>query len=238
MVENSYVGVSCGKLDQSTEVYSKKDHLMYLDTDTDEVRLIPRAENMRNYEIGVFFSGVSRSLAKTGYNMRVDECKAAAYALKAFDGIEYHKFNDTYLREVPYDVFEKYKSRLPVNWMKRAQHFYSENARAKRGAKLWEEGDLYGFGKLISESGHSSIYSYETGSNELKTLYEGLLRTDGVYGTRFSGAGFEGCCMAVVDPKYKEEITRKVTNYYLKEFPKLSDAFEVHYCSTADGVEF
>lgn len=33
--ENQYVGVSCGKLDQSCEVLSKKNHLLYLDTKDD-----------------------------------------------------------------------------------------------------------------------------------------------------------------------------------------------------------
>lgn len=237
-VENKYVGVSCGKLDQSTEVYSKRNHLMYLDTENDECKLIVRKNNDIKYKIGIFFSGVPRSLAGTAYNMRVDECKSAAYALKAFSGMEYHKFGDTYLRDVPYEIFEQYKDKLPENWRKRAEHFYSENARVKQGAKLWENGDLIGFGKLINESGRSSIYSYETGSPELKALYEAMLHTDGIYGGRFSGAGFKGCCMALIDPDYEEEITKKITEAYLSQFPELSDAFEIHYCETADGVKF
>ena len=41
--ENQYVGVSCGKLDQSCEVLSKKNHLLYLDTKDDSYELIPTA---------------------------------------------------------------------------------------------------------------------------------------------------------------------------------------------------
>ncbi|MGN1116597.1 MAG: GHMP kinase, partial [Candidatus Ornithomonoglobus sp.] len=93
------------------------------------------------------------------------------------------------------------------------------------------------FGKMINESGFSSIYNYETGSPELKALYEAMLKTEGIYGGRFSGAGFKGCCMALVDPKYKEEITRSITEQYLKHFPELKNAFSVHYCKTADGVK-
>ena len=40
-VENEYVGVSCGKLDQSCEVLCKKEHLLYLDTKDDTYELIP-----------------------------------------------------------------------------------------------------------------------------------------------------------------------------------------------------
>lgn len=98
--ENNYVGVSCGKLDQSCEIYSRKDELLYLDTKDDSYELIPVNPAMKPYEIAIFFSGVERNLAGSRFNMRVDELKSAAYALKAFSGMEYGKFKDTYLRDV------------------------------------------------------------------------------------------------------------------------------------------
>lgn len=48
-----------------------------------------------------------------------------------------------------------------------------------------------------------------------------MTRTDGIYGGRFSGAGFKGCCMALIDPSFKEEIFKKVETEYLAEFPDL-----------------
>ncbi len=45
--ESEYVGDFCGKVDQSYEVYCKKDHLLYLDTQDGSYGLIPKAENMR-----------------------------------------------------------------------------------------------------------------------------------------------------------------------------------------------
>ena len=63
-----------------------------------------------------------------------------------------------------------------------------------------------------------------------------MLCTDGIYGGRFSGAGFKGCCVALIDPEFKESITEKITREYLKEFPALSDAFGVYYCKSSDGV--
>ena len=234
--ENNYVGVSCGKLDQSCEVYSKKDHLLYLDTKDDSFELIPQNPNMKPFKIAIFFSGVERSLAGSKFNMRVDECRSAAYALKAFSGMEYGKFGDTYLRDVPVEIFEQYKDKLPENWRKRAEHWYSEFARVEKGAEAWRKGDIELFGKLSFESGHSSIYSYETGSPELKTLYEIMTKTDGIYGGRFSGAGFKGCCMALIDPDYANSITKTVTEQYLKVFPELKGKFSVHICDTANGV--
>ena len=169
--------------------------------------------------------------------MRVDECRSAAYALKAFAGMEYGKFNETFLRDVPVETFEKYKDRLPENWRKRAEHWYSEFDRVQKGAEAWRNGDIDTFGRLSFESGHSSIYSYETGSPELKTLYDIMTRTDGIYGGRFSGAGFKGCCMALIDPSFRESIERKVEEEYLREFPALRGKYQFVVCNSSDGIK-
>lgn len=234
--ENNYVGVSCGKLDQSCEVYSKKDHLLYLDTKDDSYELIPQHPDMKPYKIAIFFSGIERTLAGSAFNMRVDECRSAAYALKAYAGMPYGKFPDTYLRDVPYEVYLQYKDRLPKNFAKRAEHWYTEFQRVQQGAEAWRRGDLETYGRLSFESGRSSIYNWETGSPELKTLYEIMTQTDGIYGGRFSGAGFKGCCMALIDPAYQESILEKVGSLYLKAFPALEGKYSAHICESADGV--
>lgn len=234
--ENKYVGVSCGKLDQSCEVYCKKEHLLYMDMRNDSYELIPQHPDMKPYKIAIFFSGVERSLASSAFNMRVDECRSAAYALKAFAGMEYGKFEETNLRDVPYEVYLQYKDRLPEPWRKRAEHWYTEFQRVEKGAEAWRKGDIAEFGRLSFESGHSSIYNYETGSPELKSLYEIMTITPGIYGGRFSGAGFKGCCMALIDPAYEESIKETVTREYLKAFPHLEEKYSVHICESADGV--
>ena len=169
--------------------------------------------------------------------MRVDECKSAAYALKAYAGMEYGKFNETYLRDVPYEVYMQYKDRLPENWAKRAAHWYGEYFRVQKGAGAWAQGDIEAYGQLSFESGESSINLYETGSAELKSLYEIMRQTDGIYGGRFSGAGFKGCCMALFDPAYEESMVEKVTREYLKAFPYLEGKYSVHICESADGAK-
>lgn len=234
--ENDYVGVNSGKLDQSCEVYSKKDHLLYLDTKTDEYELIPTHPDMKPYHIAIFFSGIERTLAGSKFNMRVDEARSAAYALMAYAGMEYGKFPEANLRAVPREVYEQYKSRLPENWRKRAEHWYTEFDRVVQGAEAWRRGDLDTYGRLSFESGQSSISNWETGSPELKMLYDIMRHTDGIYGGRFSGAGFKGCCMALIDPAYEVEIREKVTKEYLQAFPQLEGKYSVHICESADGL--
>lgn len=234
--ENAYVGVSCGKLDQSCEVYCRKGKLLYLDTMDDSYELIPTPETMKPYAFLILFSGVERSLAGSKFNMRVDEARSAAYALKAYAGLDYGKFEETNLRDVPREVFEQYKEMLPENWRKRAEHWYTEYDRVVAGAKAWRKGDIEEFGRLSFASGRSSIENWETGSPELIKLYELMTETEGIYGGRFSGAGFKGCCMAIVNPEYIDSISEKITREYLKAFPHLEGKFSVHVCHSADGV--
>ena len=121
---------------------------------------------------------------------------------------------------MPYDVFESYKDRLPLNFRKRAEHYFSEFARAEAGAEAWKNGDLDIYGRLVFESGKSSVENYECGCPELISLYEIMTETDGIYGGRFSGAGFKGCCMALIDPSKAESIEAAVSEKYLKLYPK------------------
>ena len=236
--ENDYVGVNSGKLDQSCEVYSKKNHLLYLDTKTDEYELIPTHPDMKPYRIAVFFSGIERTLAGSKFNMRVDEARSAAYALMAYAGMEYGKFPEANLRAVPRDVYEQYKSRLPETWQRRAEHWFTEFDRVEQGVAAWRRGDLETYGRLSFESGQSSISNWETGSPELKTLYDIMRHTDGIYGGRFSGAGFKGCCMALIDPAFEESIRQHVTKEYLAAFPQLEGKYSVHICESADGLMY
>jgi len=51
----------------------------------------------------------------------------------------------------------------------------------------------------MNQSCESSIKNWESGSPELIELQRLVAGTDGVFGSRFSGAGFGGCVIALVD---------------------------------------
>ncbi|MBO7479639.1 MAG: galactokinase [Bacteroidales bacterium] len=235
--ELNYVGVSVGKLDQSCEVLSRKNHLLYLDTRDGQYELIPQSPAMKPYRIAIFFSGLEHSLAGSKYNMRVDELRAGVYALQALAGMEYGKFGEAMARNVPRAVYEQYKDRLPEPWARRCEHWYTEFERVEQGAEAWRRGDIEAYGKLSFASGWSSIHNWESGAPEQVRLYEIMTQTDGVYGGRFSGAGFKGCCMALIDPTYEESVCRQVTEAYLKAFPEMTGKYEVFICESADGVD-
>ena len=235
--ELNYVGVSVGKLDQSCEVLSKKDHLLYLDTKDGQYELIPQSPNMKPYKIAIFFSGLEHSNVGSKYNVRVDELKAGVYALQAFAGMDYGKFKEAMARDVDRAIYEQYKDRLPVNWAKRCEHWYTEFERVEKGAEAWRRGDIETYGKLSFESGWSSIHNWEAGAPEQIRLYEIMTQTDGIYGGRFSGAGFKGCCIALIDPSFQESVSDRVTEQYLKSYPEMKGKYDVFICESADGVE-
>lgn len=235
--EKNYVGVNVGTLDQSCEVLSRKDHLLYLDCRDDTYELIPTHPRMKAYQIAVFFSGLEHSLVGSKYNTRVDELRAGVYALQAFSGMEYGKFNQVNARDVEWEVYQEYKDRLPRNWQLRCEHWYTEFKRVEAGAEAWRRGDIEEYGRLSFESGWSSIHNWESGAPEQIRLYEIMRETSGIYGGRFSGAGFKGCCMALVDPDKVDDIRGEVERKYLMAYPEMKGKYSFHLCESADGVK-
>ena len=191
---------------------------------------------MKPWKIAIFFSGLEHNLTGSKYNMRVDELRSGVYALQAFAGMHYGKFKDAMARNVPREVYERYKDRLPVPWARRCEHWYTEFERAEKAAEAWRRGDIEEYGRLSFASGWSSIHNWESGAPEQIRLYEIMTRTEGIYGGRFSGAGFKGCCMALIDPSYEASIRENVTREYLAAFPEMTGKYDVFICESADGV--
>ncbi len=232
----NYLGSENGKLNQMCEIYSKKNKLLYVDMKDESYELIDTPNNM-NYVIGLFFSGIEKGISSEEYNKRTDELRSAAYLLKALNNDDYTRFSKTNMRDIPYEIYLKYKSKLPLSYQKRVEHFYSEIDRVKKGIDLYKKGDIEGFGLLVNESGESSIKNWETGSKEMIDLFNIIKSCDGVYGTRFSGSGFKGSCLAFINPKYVDNVLKKVNEEYIKLYPKLKEKYSAHVCNTADGVK-
>ena len=190
------------------------------------------------FEIGIFFSGLTRSLVNSDYNLRVYECKTAAWNMLAYTEQPLKTFDMTFLRDIPKATFDKTRIAMPARFARRAEHFYSEYRRVRQGVTAWETGNLKLFGKLSFDSCESSIHNYECGSPELIAIYEIMRSLPGVYGGRFSGAGFKGACIALVDPQYKDAIQTELTKRYLDQFPEYEKTFQVFWVRPDDGARF
>lgn len=246
--EREYIGLNNGLLDQACIALGKKDELLFLDCDTNEYRHIkfggsngslPKQGGLEGlFEIGIFFSGLTRSLVNSDYNLRVFECKTAAWNMLAYQNAPLKTFDKTFLRDIPKETFENTRDMMPLRFAKRAEHFYSEYRRVRQGVTAWESGNLQLFGKLSFDSCESSIHNYECGSPELISIYNIMRPLQGVYGGRFSGAGFKGAVIALVDPAYKEAIEKELTEKYLAEYPEYSETFKVFWVKPDDGARF
>ena len=236
--EREYIGLNNGLLDQACIALGQKDGLLFLDCDTNDWRIIKRNPKMPDFEIGIFFSGLTRSLVNSDYNLRVSECKTAVWNMLAYQNQPLKPFEKTFLRDIPKTVFDSTRDLMPLRFAKRAEHFYSEYRRVRQGVTAWESGNIQLFGKLSFDSCESSIHNYECGSPELISIYNIMRPLQGVYGGRFSGAGFKGAVIALVDPRYKDSIEQELTRQYLEIYPEYTDTFKVFWVKPDNGARF
>ena len=233
-VENGYLGLHNGILDQSVIVSGKRGALTCIDCTAHTITSLDQGTSTVPWEILVVYSGLSRQLTATPFNQRVAECHDAARELLRLAKRPVPE--KPLLGEVDLEIFERYSSQLPANLRRRATHFFTERARVVGGMKLWSEGNIEGFGDLITASGESSIHNYESGSPALISLYEILAGISGVYGTRFCGGGFQGCCLALIDPRKRDSIAEAVHAGYSTRHPELIQDYSLHFCNSTDSV--
>ncbi|XP_077238570.1 galacturonic acid kinase [Tasmannia lanceolata] len=246
LIENEYLGLRNGILDQSAILLSRYGCLTCMNCKTKDYSLIQplrlnenqRTKGQEAYKILLAFSGLRHSLPNNpGYNSRVSECREAARVLLLASGKE--KL-EPLLCNVELDTYEAHKNKLESNLAKRAEHYFTENMRVTEGLKAWASSRLEEFGKLISASGLSSIQNYECGCEPMIQLYEVLLRAPGMFGARFSGAGFRGCCLAFVEAGRAAEAASFVRSEYQKLQPQLvsdlNQDMAVLICESGDSA--
>lgn len=222
-LECDILNLQIGLLDPLTIVYGKKDALLFMDTIT--ASATPIFDSPSGHAWIVAYSGVSRELTKSGFNLRVAESKQAASLLK--DGAQI-------LSDVPCELFEEKKMTLPENLRRRAEHFFTETQRVRQGAKAWEDSNLDLFGQLMNQSCHSSIRNYESGSEVLIGLHEVANTTNGIYGSRFSGGGYGGCVVALAKGDIAESACAEIAEKFTALHPELPS--KVFIAETGDGI--
>ena len=222
-LEHDDLNLQIGLLDPLTIVNGRKNALLFMDTITASVSPIP--DPLPNYAWIVVYSGVSRELTKSGFNVRVEECHQAAEALLP---------NAKILSDVPPEIFENRKQNLPENLRKRATHFFTEVDRVHQGTKAWNDADLELFGQLMNQSCASSINNYQSGSEILVELHELISGMDCVYGSRFSGGGYGGCVVALAHRLSVENTCASITEEFSARHPELKP--QAFVAETADGL--
>lgn len=217
--ENEFVGVQSGLLDQTTSVFGRADHLVYLDCKTEEIRTLPFPVG---FALIIADSGVKHSLLQSKYNTRREECAAAAAALGAAS-----------LREVDPARLESAKADLDPILYRRAAHIVGENDRVWRAVKALENGDTATIGELMNASHESSRVNFENSTDELDALTAIAREIPGVLGSRLTGGGFGGGTVSLVRAERGEEAAKEISERYRQSGAQATAAF---VCRIADGA--
>lgn len=195
--ESLHAGVRCGIMDQMASSLASTDAALFLDTRTLQTR---RVALPAESEIVVLDSGVSRSLATSGYNQRRAECEEACRLLKLPS-----------LREVP--ALQDLEA-LPPRLFRRARHVFTENARVLHAAEGLTAPE---FGTLLNQSHASLRDDYEVSVPALDRVVRLLQAQSDVHGARLTGAGFGGACVALCGAGQGHRVATAVLEAYACE---------------------
>lgn len=205
-VENKYIGVNSGIMDQFAIGMGKQDHAMLLDCQTLNYQYAPI--KLENYSIMIINTNKQRTLAGSKYNERREQCNQALNDLQTTLDIQSLGELSTENFQAHQHLIRDKKNRL------RAKHAVTENERTKQALRKLQAGDLIDFGKLMNESHHSLQHNYEVTGIELDTIVHTAWKQDGVIGARMTGAGFGGCAIAIVEKDKIAAFKQQVNKTY------------------------
>ena len=224
-VENEFIGVNCGIMDQFAVAMGKKDNAILLNCDTLDYEYLPF--NTPDHFLVIINSNKQRKLVDSKYNERFTECGLALKALKK-------ELDVKSLCEIDINIFDAHRHLInnPV-LEKRALHVITESKRVEDAAQALKGNDFEKFGQLMYASHQSLKEQYEVTGKELDTIVDFCKTYDGCIGARMTGAGFGGCAIALVEKNKFDNFSDELNNIYLKKTGILPTIF---FTNAADGV--
>lgn len=205
-VENHYVGVNSGIMDQFAVGMGEANTATLLDTNTMAYDRLPL--ELGDNVVLIMNTNKQRQLTDSKYNERRSECETALAHLQ-------EQLPVTNLGDLTGQQLDEYAYLIPEeNVLKRARHAVLENERTLRAADALKRGDLATFGRLVSASGVSLRFDFEVTGRELDVLVGAALKQPGVLGARMTGAGFGGCAIAIVQADHVQDVITAVGQQY------------------------
>ncbi|KHE68434.1 MULTISPECIES: galactokinase [Capnocytophaga] len=224
-VENLFIGVNSGIMDQFAIAMGKKDHAILLDCNTLKYDYVPVV--LKDEVIVIANTNKRRGLADSKYNERRAECDEALAELQT-------KLPIKALGELSIEEFEANKDLIksPIR-QKRAKHAVYENQRTLKAQKELSAGNLAEFGKLMNQSHISLRDDYEVTGVELDTLAALAWEQPGVVGSRMTGAGFGGCTVSIVKKDKVDDFIKNVGEAYKN---KIGYAADFYIAAVSEGA--
>ena len=224
-VENAFIGVNSGIMDQFAIGMGKKDHALLLDTNTLEYEVVPA--EFGEYVVAIMNTNKRRELADSKYNERRSECEEALRRLQT-------KLSIDSLGALDEETFFANTELIgDETLIRRAKHAVTENQRTLKAKKALQAGDLSEFGLLLNASHASLKDDYEVTGVELDTLVAAAQAHPSVLGARMTGAGFGGCAIALVKASDWDNFVEAVSKKYLE---KIGYATDIYQASIDDGA--
>ena len=221
-VENDYIGVNSGIMDQFAIGKGKLNHAILLNCQTLAYRYAPI--ELDDHAIMIINTNKQRTLAGSKYNERRAQCEQALSDLQT--ELEIESLGD--LTNVQFEQ-HKYLITDEIN-QKRAKHAVYENQRTLEALDKLEQGDLTEFGRLMNESHKSLQHDYEVTGLELDTIVKAAWDQPGVIGARMTGAGFGGCAIAIVEKDKIDSFKENVNKIYTEKI-----GYEASFYTAAIG---
>jgi galactokinase len=225
-VENEFIGVNCGIMDQFAVTFGQRGKAILLDCDSLQYEMLPFATG--DYVLAIINTNKPRSLADSKYNERFAECGAALKALKKQLAVNN-------LCEIKLETFQSARHLINDAVLeKRALHVISENCRVHEATQALTQNELRRFGQLMYASHESLKNLYEVSGIELDTIVEFCKNYEYCIGARMTGAGFGGCAIALIRNDKVNDFVSHVTNYYIQ---KIGYSPSVFVSNIGDGVK-
>ena len=218
--ENDWVGMECGIMDQLICAAGRKEHALFLDCRSLQMQSIPLPEDVL---VMILDTTTKRNLVHSAYKARREQCSAAAQGLQVAS-----------LRDLNPEDFEERSRNLDPVLKKRARHVITENARVLEAVQAMEKRDGDLLGRLMDASHISLRDDFEVSGQELNLIVECARSIPGCIGARMTGAGFNGCAVALVRSGYDKSFKGSLSECF-KNATGLTPV--VYACRPQDGAK-
>lgn len=224
-VENDFMGVSCGIMDQFVIWYGKTDKAIFLDTLTLDYEMVPL--ELDDHVMVLINSNTTRKLSESKYNERFKETTIILSELKKF-------FDVDYLGRIQLEDLDLYLEKLdnPI-LQKRLKHIVTENDRVKKAKQALISKDMAALGKLITKSHVSLRDDYQVSTSVVDEIVETALKS-GALGSRMIGGGFGGSTLNLVA---KTDFEGFINKFRLLYQPHHEDGFIYSIVMAKDGIK-
>ena len=218
--ENTFVGCSCGIMDQLISAMRNEGMAMLLDCQSLAIEHSPLPDS---HQIVIINSNVKRGLVDSEYNLRRQQCEQGASLLGVSS-----------LREATMEMLEGAKAHMPEVVYRRAKHIVTENARTLAASQALKAGDIETVSEAMAQSHISMRDDFEITVRPIDYLVEIIGEVLGKSGgVRMTGGGFGGCVVALVPTDKVEAVKQVVADKYSDETGYSAD---IYVCTATQGA--